>query len=73
MIDGEWWAVPYHQRAGGGYYRKDAFEGAGIDIQTIRTYDKLREACLKYQQLDFYGWGLLSIVPATATVLFNGL
>ncbi|MEZ4679078.1 MAG: hypothetical protein R2932_33165 [Caldilineaceae bacterium] len=58
LIDGEWWAVPYHQRAGGGYYRKDAFEGAGIDIQTIRTYDKLREACLEISTADFYGWGI---------------
>ncbi len=58
LIDGEWWAVPYHQRAGGGYYRKDAFEGAGIDIQTIRTYDKLREACLTVSTPELFGWGI---------------
>ena len=58
LIDGEWWAVPYHQRAGGGYYRKDAFEGAGIDIQTIRTYDKLREACLQISTPELFGWGI---------------
>lgn len=58
LIDGEWWAVPYHQRAGGGYYRKDAFEGAGIDIQSIRTYDKLREACLEVSTPELFGWGI---------------
>lgn len=58
LIDGEWWAVPYHQRVGGGYYRKDAFEGAGIDIQSIRTYDKLREACLAVSTDELFGWGI---------------
>ena len=58
VYDGEWWSVPYHQRAGGGYYRKDAFEGAGIDIQTIRTYADLREACLEVSTADLYGWGI---------------
>ncbi|RLT44897.1 MAG: extracellular solute-binding protein [Chloroflexi bacterium] len=58
LIDGEWWAVPYHQRAGGGYYRKDVFEAAGIDIQSIRTYDKLREACLAVSTPELFGWGI---------------
>ena len=58
VIDGEWWSVPYHQRAGGGYYRKDIFGDAGIDIQTIRTYDALREACLEVSTNDVFGWGM---------------
>lgn len=58
FIDNEWWAVPYHQRAGGGYYRKDVFEAAGIDLQSIRTYDKLREACLAVSTPDLFGWGI---------------
>lgn len=58
VFDGDWWSVPYHQRAGGGYYRHDAFEAAGIDLQTIRTYDALREACLEVSTDDFYGWGI---------------
>jgi len=58
LIDGEWWAVPYHQRVGGGYYRKDAFGDAGIDIQSIRTYDKLREACLAVSTDELFGWGI---------------
>ena len=60
IIDGEWWGVPYHQRAGGGYYRRDAFDEAGIDLQEIRTYDVLREATLEISKPDeeFYGWGI---------------
>jgi len=58
IFEDEWWSVPYHQRAGGGYYRKDAFEGAGIDIQSIRTYDALREACLEVSTPELYGWGI---------------
>lgn len=58
VFDGEWWGVPYHQRAGGGYYRKDVFEAAGIDIQSIRTYDKLREACLEISTPELFGWGI---------------
>lgn len=58
VFDDEWWAVPYHQRAGGGYYRQDAFDAAGIDLQEIRTYDKLREACLEVSTNDLYGWGI---------------
>jgi len=60
IIDDEWQVVPYHQRAGGGYYRRDAFDEAGIDLQEIRTYDVLREATLEVSDPDneFYGWGI---------------
>lgn len=58
IFDGEWWSVPYHQRTGGGYYRKDVFEAAGIDIQSIRTYDKLREATLAVSTDELFGWGI---------------
>lgn len=58
VFDGEWWSVPYHQRAGGGYYRHDVFDAAGIDVQSIRTYDVLREACLEISTDELYGWGI---------------
>lgn len=60
VFDDEWQVVPYHQRAGGGYYRRDAFDEAGIDLQTVRTYDALAEACLEVSKPDedFYGWGM---------------
>lgn len=58
IFDGSWYSVPYHQRAGGGYYRKDVFDAAGIDVQSIRTYDALIDACLEISTDDFYGWGI---------------
>lgn len=60
VIDGEWQFVPYHQRAGGGYYRRDVFDAVGIDLQPIRTYTELREAALEASNPDeeMYGWGI---------------
>jgi multiple sugar transport system substrate-binding protein len=58
VIDGEWWVVPYHQRAGGGYYRRDAFDAIGVDLQTIRTYDALREVALEVSTSEIFGWGI---------------
>lgn len=60
IVDGDWWAVPYHQRSGGGYYRRDVFDAAGIDLQSIRTYEDLREATLAASNPDeeLYGWGI---------------
>jgi multiple sugar transport system substrate-binding protein len=59
-LDGQWWLVPYHQRAGGGYYRRDVFDAAGIDVQQIRQYDHLAEAALEASDPDneMYGWGI---------------
>jgi multiple sugar transport system substrate-binding protein len=59
-LEGQWWAVPYHQRSGGGWYRNDAFEAVGIDLQETRTYEKLREDALAASKPDeeFYGWGI---------------
>jgi len=58
IMDGEWWAVPYHQRAGGGYYRRGAFDAIGVDLQTIRTYNALREVCLEVSTPELSGWGI---------------
>jgi multiple sugar transport system substrate-binding protein len=59
-LDNQWWAVPYHQRSGGGWYRRDAFDEIGVDLQTIREYTDLAEAALEASKPDeeFYGWGI---------------
>jgi len=59
-LEGQWWAVPYHQRSGGGWYRKDAFDEAGIDMTKVRLYEDLRESTLAISKPDeeFYGWGI---------------
>jgi multiple sugar transport system substrate-binding protein len=58
VIEGEWWVVPYHQRAGGGYYRRDAFDAIGVDLQTVRTYSDLRDICLEVSTPELFGWGM---------------
>ena len=58
IIDDEWWVVPYHQRAGGTYYRRDAFDAVGIDLQQVRTYTDLRDACLEASTAELFGWGI---------------
>src|SRR5690606_38695644 len=58
IIDDEWQVVPYRQRAGGGYYRRDQFDRIGVDLQTIRTYGDLREVCLEVSTPEFFGWGI---------------
>jgi multiple sugar transport system substrate-binding protein len=58
-FDDQWWAVPFHQRSDGGWYRKDIWDPAGIDIQTLRTYPELLEASLEITkpEEEIYGWG----------------
>jgi multiple sugar transport system substrate-binding protein len=59
-LDGQWWVTPYHQRSGGGYYRRDIFDAAGIDLQEVRNYQVLREKTLAVSDPDneMFGWGI---------------
>jgi multiple sugar transport system substrate-binding protein len=60
MIDGTWYAVPFHVRSDGGWALKDVFEDAGIDIDSVRTYDDLREAAMEVSRPEdeLWGWGM---------------
>ncbi len=59
-FDGKWWAVPFMCTTGGWFARKDVFEAAGIDVNTLDTWDKRREAALKVSNPDkkMWGWGM---------------
>jgi multiple sugar transport system substrate-binding protein len=59
-IDGKWWAVPFMSQTGGWFARKDVFEAAGIDVSTLDTLDKRRDAALKISDPSkkMWGWGL---------------
>lgn len=59
-MDGQWWAVPYFCRSDGGWFQRSVFKDKGIDIQKIRTYPELMEACLEVSNPDkeLYGWGV---------------
>ncbi len=58
--DGQWYYVPYFQRSDGGWYQRPAFKDKGIDIQKIRHYKDLWEACLAVSDpsKQLYGWGV---------------
>jgi multiple sugar transport system substrate-binding protein len=57
VIDGEWYAVPFHVRSDGGWARKDIWDAAGIDVTQLTTYDELREACLEISDPAAEMWG----------------
>lgn len=60
MVDGKWWSVPYQSNSGAWFARKDVFDAAGVDVKTLDTWDKRREACLKASDpaKEMWGWGL---------------
>jgi multiple sugar transport system substrate-binding protein len=60
MIDGEWYAVPFHVRSDGGWARTDIFNAAGIDVTALTTLDELREACMEVSDpaAEMWGWGM---------------
>ncbi len=59
-IDGKWWSVPFQSNSGAWFARTDLFEAAGIDVATLDTWDKRREAALKVSKpdQDTWGWGM---------------
>jgi multiple sugar transport system substrate-binding protein len=59
-IDGVWWGVPYSVHGGGQFARKDVFEAAGIDPDSLASYDQRRDAALAVSNAEtpMYGWGL---------------
>ncbi len=59
-IDGRWWAVPFMCTTGAWFARRDVFEAAGIDVNTLDTWDARREAALAVSDPDnnMWGWGL---------------
>ncbi len=59
-FDGKWWAVPFQSNSGAWFGRKDAFDAAGIDPQSLDTFDKRRDAALKISDPSkkLWGWGL---------------
>lgn len=60
FFEDQWWAVPFHQRSDGGWYRKDVWDPAGVDVQSLRLYPELLEACLEITQPEeeIFGWGV---------------
>jgi len=59
-IDGKWWSIPYMSYSAAWFARKDVFSAAGIDVQTLDTWDKRRDAALAVSNPDkkMWGWGM---------------
>ena len=59
-LDDKWWAVPFISVTGAWFARKDVFEAAGIDVKSLDTWDKRRDAALKVSNPDkkMWGWGM---------------
>jgi multiple sugar transport system substrate-binding protein len=59
-LDDRWWGVPYMSVTGAWFARRDVFEAAGIDVNTLDTWDARRDAALEVSDPDnqMWGWGL---------------
>jgi multiple sugar transport system substrate-binding protein len=61
LIDGKWYGLPMHGRAGGAYVRESWYKEAGLDpLRDSETYDKLRDAALRISDpaRQRWGWGM---------------
>ncbi len=60
QFDGKWYAVPFISITGAWFARKDVFEAKGIDVQTLDTWDKRRDAALAVSDPanKMWGWGI---------------
>lgn len=73
LRDDRYVGVILHTRSDGGWARRDLFEGAGIDINALTTYNELREACMEVSNPDeeVYGWGMTINRSGDAGYLVN--
>ena len=61
FVDGKYYAVNHFSRAGGYWFRENAFKAAGVDPRKdLEDWDMVREALLKTSQpeKESWGWGL---------------
>jgi len=60
MSEDQWRFVPYFQRSDGGWYQAPVFEDAGINLDEVRLYPDLWDACLQVSDpaKELYGWGV---------------
>jgi multiple sugar transport system substrate-binding protein len=60
IIDGTWWGIPYSVHGSGQFARRSVFEQAGIDPDSMETYDLRREGALAAArpEEEMYPWGV---------------
>ncbi len=52
FVDGTWWGIPFSVHGSGQFARRDVFEAAGIDPDSMETYDQRREGALAASNPD---------------------
>jgi multiple sugar transport system substrate-binding protein len=59
-VDGRWYAVPFITQVTGVFFRGDKLAEAGIDPETLTTWEARRKAALAISDPDneFWGWGI---------------
>jgi multiple sugar transport system substrate-binding protein len=61
-LGGKWMALPFHDRVGGYFVRRDKFEAAGKSVANgdFDTWEGVKASCLAATAADqsFYGWGM---------------
>ncbi len=59
-LDGAWRAIPFLANTTGSFMRGDKLAEAGIDPESLRTLNDVREAALAISDPDnsFWGWGI---------------
>ena len=71
--DKHWYFVPYFQRIDGGWYLEPVFKAKNIDVQKLRLYPELWEACLSVSDPanQMYGWGVTITCCGDGGYLYN--
>ncbi|MEO8393224.1 MAG: extracellular solute-binding protein [Chloroflexota bacterium] len=74
-IDGKWWAVPFTSFTGAWFARKDLFDAKGIDVYSLDTWDKRRDAALAVSDPanKIWGWGFTVNKSGDANGLIEGV
>lgn len=60
VIDGKWYAIPYHFIGIGSFLRKDWMQEKGITPKDLYTWEELRDLCLAISDpaKRRFGWGM---------------
>jgi len=62
LLDGQWVALPFHDRTGGYWLRRDKFAAVGKSVANgdFDTWQGVLDACraVSAPDQDFYGWGM---------------
>jgi multiple sugar transport system substrate-binding protein len=75
VIDGKWYAIPYHFIGIGSFLRKDWMKDKGITPKDVYSWEELRDLCLEISDPGKrrYGWGMTVNRSGDANGMIEGL